>query len=192
MLSAGLFYIFLIYSMKKNFTLGAVAGISAVALAIPLFAQVAGAASGDGTSLSAVGKSARPAPSQECIQALVAKDDAFLSTVDTMMAAHKQATQTHRNALNAAASITDDTQRDAAVRAANEAFHTSMKDTMDSRKTGAKDQMDAIKTACGDAMGGRGMFMKGMMGRGHHGKGDRDGMRMMRGMDDDQTDSSAQ
>ncbi len=157
--------------MNKSFTYGAVAGISSLALAVPFLAQISSAASTGSSVAALTSKAARPAPTQACVVALVAKDDAFLSNVDTMIAAQKTATQTHRNALNAAASITDDTQRQAAVKAADEAFRTAMKTAMDSQMTANKTQMEALKTACGNAGMGGGMHFEMGMGMGGPGHG---------------------
>lgn len=157
--------------MNKSFTYGAVAGISSLALAVPFLAQISSAASTGSSAATTTAKAARPAPTQACVVALVAKDDAFLANVDTMIAAQKTATQTHRNALNAAASITDDTQRQAAVKAADEAFRTAMKTAMESHMTVDKTQMEALKTACGNAGMGGGMHFEMGMGMGGPGHG---------------------
>lgn len=157
--------------MNKSFTYGAVAGISSLALAIPFLAQISSAASTGSSVATTTAKAVRPAPTQACVVALVAKDDAFLANVDTMIAAQKTATQTHRSALNAAASITDDTQRQAAVKAADEAFRTAMKTAMESHMTADKTQMEALKTACGNAGMGGGMHFEMGMGMGGPGHG---------------------
>lgn len=159
-----------------NFTAGAIAGISSIALAIPVLAQISSAASTGTTASASTAAKTRPAPTVACVQALAAKDDAFLSNVDTMIAAQKTATTTHRNALTAAAAITDDTQRQAAVKAADEAFRTAMKTAMDSQMTTGKTEMEALKTACGDTMGGMRFEMAFGGPMGGHGKGG-----MMRG-----------
>lgn len=140
--------------MNKSFTYGAVAGISSIALAIPLLAQISSAASTGSSATTTTPGVTRPAPSQACVQALAAKDASFLSTIDAMIAAQKTATQTHEDALTAAAAITDDTQRAAAVKAADQAYRTAMQTAMQTQMTNGKTQMDALKTACGNAEGG--------------------------------------
>ncbi len=136
--------------MKKSFAAGAIAGMSSLALAVPLLAQISSAATDSSASTNI--KADRPAPSIACVQALAAKDDAMLATIDTMMAAHKSATQARRDALKAGATITDDAARKAAVQAADEAFYKAMQTAMESQKDDAS--MDALKEACGDSMGG--------------------------------------
>lgn len=94
----------------------------------------------------------RPAPSQACVQALVEKDTKFLASIDAMTAAHKAAVQAHKDALTAAAALTDDTQRKTAVDAAHQAFREAMKATMDAQGD-HKAEMEALKAACGDSLG---------------------------------------
>lgn len=106
----------------STFTYGAVAGITTLALAVPLIAQISSAA-GAGTGAKPF---ARVAPTQAQVQEMIARDDAFLSNIDAIVTLGKSTTQAHRDALAAAALITDDTQRQTAVQKANEDMRTAM------------------------------------------------------------------
>lgn len=159
--------------MKKSFIAGAAAGASSLAVAIPLLAQMAGAQSASSAATDVL--KTRPVPSQACVQALATRDASALAQIDTHVAAHKSALQARQSALSAAASITDDTARQEAVKAAHEAFRTAMEASMGSKEDRQAD-MEALKTACGDAfrgLGGPGMMGKDMGGPGmkggHHG-----------------------
>jgi len=160
----------------KKFTLGVVAGMSSLALTIPVLAQVSSAASGNASSAVKI----TSVPTQGCVQALVAKDEAFLGNIDAMTATHKTALLAHKNALSAAAALTDDTARQTAVQKAQTDFHTAMKTAKDSQPTGTlKTVMEAVRTACGKAIGMKGMggmFMEGPGGK--HGRGELRKMKM--------------
>ena len=159
----------------NKYIIGGVAGATSLAVAFPLIAQLASAAD---SSASAQSRAARAVPTQACVQAMADKDAAFLANIDTMMANQKKLTQARKDALSAAASITDDTQRSAAVEAAQTAFHDAMKALFDAEKEERTAGLEAFKTACGDSMrgfGGHGGpsfgksmkkdgFMKGGMG----------------------------
>jgi hypothetical protein len=114
--------------MKNSFTLGAVSGISALAIAFPVIAQIAGAQSSTATLDPAQpnlkdrpGFHGERAPlSQEDVLAMIDQHNAFLLNVDAFVAVQKEAIQKHRIALQAAADIEDETERNAAVKAANE------------------------------------------------------------------------
>jgi hypothetical protein len=142
----------------KKFTLGVVSGMSSLALAVPVFAQITNAASGDQTSSA----SFRTTPTQACVQAMANLEGAQLSNIDAEAAARKSAMQAHRDALVAAASITDDTQRAAALKAAEEALRTAMKPAQGTQSDAVKTAMDAVRTACGNTM----MPMRGFGGPG--------------------------
>ncbi len=146
----------------KKFTLGVVAGMSSLALAVPILAQVSSAAS----SSSAATKAARqrPIPSQACVTAEAGLDDAFVANADTMNAAQKAAKQAHSIALKAAALIADDTQRQTAVKNANDALQTAMKAAMVTQSTQIKTATDAVRAACGAAMGMRESMMGDIKG----------------------------
>ncbi len=135
---------------KNKYIIGAVAGATSLAIAFPLVAQLASAADEDGVMNAR--RANRPAPSQACVQALVDKDTKFLASIDAMTAAHKAAVQTHKDALTAAASITDEAQRKAAVDAADQAFRDAMKAAIDAQGD-HKAEMEALKAACGDSLG---------------------------------------
>lgn len=126
----------------KKFTIGAVSGVSALALAFPLFASAQSAPSAN--------DAARPVPSQVCVQALAAQESTMIANMDSMTAARKAAMQAHQTALSAAASITDDAQRQDALKKANEDMRAAMKTGMDANKETVKSGMDAVKTACGN------------------------------------------
>ena len=112
--------------MKMNtFTLGAVAGVLTLALAVPVLAQISSAA----TSSSAVttGQMKKhPVPTQQQVLDMAARDTAFLKNIDAFVAVQKTVKQAHLTALTAAAAITDDVQRDAAMKKANDDERTAM------------------------------------------------------------------
>lgn len=145
--------------MKKTFAAGAAAGATGIVAAVPFLAQLAGAASGDESALV---NRELPAPSQECVSALAARDARELSGMDSRFAAHKNALEARRSALEAAASITDETQRQEAVRAAHEAFRASMESAIGTPED-HEEEKEALKAACGDAfrMKAHGMGMHG-------------------------------
>ncbi len=141
----------------NKFTLGAATGATSLLIAIPMFAQMAGAASSSSTTMT--GK-ARPIPTQTCILAMADHETAMLSTIDARTAAHKAAATAKRDALKAAAALTDDTARMEALKKAQETFKAAMESTMKAKDETA---MTALKTACGDSFP-MGMGHKGGMG----------------------------
>jgi hypothetical protein len=150
--------------MKKSFTLGAVSGISALAIAFPVIAQIAGAqSSASGVDQAKPNFAERPgfhgerAPlSQEDVQAMIDKDNAFLLNVDAFVAIQKETIQAHRIALEAAADIEDEIERNAAVKAAHEAMRASIEAAVEANPE--------LKTA---------MMPFGHGGPGKHGKGEK-------------------
>ena len=146
--------------MKKSFALGAVSGASTLLLAVPFVAQIAGA---QGTS--SVATSSRPVPSQACVQAMVHLEDAHLGNIDAMIASKKKSMQTRRDALAAVGAITDDAQRQEALKKMHEEMRANMKTSMTQPEAVAT-AMEELKAACGDSLGFRGGFHKGF-GMGH-------------------------
>lgn len=156
----------------KKFTLGVVAGMSSLAVAVPMLASVAGAQS---SSATADVLKDRPIPSQACVQAMADHEGTMLSKIDAMMASHKSIMAEHQKALDAAADIADDTARSEAVQKAHEDMRTAMMAAKNAEGEQTS-EMDALKEACGDAMmfkamhgPGFGMMMKGPGGRHGHG-----------------------
>ncbi len=154
--------------MKNKFLIGAVSGISALALGVGTLAQVAGAATpATGSTASATATTGKfggffakhGVPTQADVQTMIDHDTAFLANVDAMVSVAKTATQAHKDALTAAAALTDDTAREAALKKANEDFRATMKAAIDANP--------ALKDAM--PFGGHGPM--GMGGkRGHGGK----------------------
>lgn len=142
----------------KNFTLGALSGISALALAVPVFAQVA---SSDATfSVSIEDEANRPVPTQACLLAMAELEDMQLANFDTMMAKQKQSMQTRSETLRTIAEISDETARKAALTQMHEDMRAAMEAEMDSAKN---DDKEAAMTALQEACGGEGGFgMKAM------------------------------
>lgn len=138
----------------NKFTLGAATGATSLLIAIPMFAQMAGAASSSSLTTT------RPVPTQTCVLAMADHETTMLSNIDAMTAAHKAAATAKRNALKAAAALTDDTARMEALKKAQETFRAAMEATMMAKDgTG----MAALKTACGDSFPmGMGHMMGGM------------------------------
>lgn len=160
-----LFLIFFTPNDMNKFTLGAATGVTSLLIAVPLFAQMAGAASSSATTMT--GKT-RPVPTQTCVLAMADHETSMLSTIDARTAAHKAAAMAKRDALKAAAALTDDTERMEALKKAQEDFKAAMESTM---KTKDETSIAALKTACGDSfpmgMGGHMGGKEGMKGKMH-------------------------
>ena len=171
-------FLFLSTISMKRFILAFIGGLTATAIAIPVFAQTSSATSTN---------PARSAPTQACVQAMAAMEDIMLSNADALFAAHKAAMTAHRDVIKAAAAITDDTKRTEALKKANEDMRIAIESSMQFSDA-QKSAMQAAKTACtGSAMGmmhgGFGTGMPGAMfgkpkmgmfhgfGRGHMGMG---------------------
>ena len=158
--------------MKNKFLLGAVAGMSSIALAVPVIAQISSAATSDtGSSTSAVAGMrmfGRPVPTQEQIQEMITRETAFLQNIDAFVAIQKKAKQDHLTAITAAAAITDDTQRAAALKKAHQDERAAIEAAI-----AANPALQTMKPMGGHGMGGMGMkrghgpkggFMRGPMG----------------------------
>jgi len=153
--------------MKKSFAFGAVSGISALAIAFPVIAQIAGAQS-SGASIGSTTPNLADRPgfhgerapfSQEDVQTMIDQDNAFLLNVDAFVSIQKEAIQNHRIALQTAADIEDETARNVAVKAAHDAMRNSIEAAVEAKPE--------LKTA---------MMPFGHGRHGKHGKGE-----MMRG-----------
>lgn len=159
--------------MKKTFALGAVSGISALAIGFPFAAQFAGAQSGTEAQASPTMKDRmafhgeRAPLSQEDVQDMIDRDNAVLLNIDAFVAIQKQAIQNHRIALEAAADMTDETERNDAVRAAHEAMREEIKAAVEENPE-LKDAMPRV--------------MMGKEGKGPHGRA------MMKGRHHDMED----
>ncbi len=137
----------------NKFTLGAIAGMTSLAVAFPIVAQVVGAQS---TSSAPSSPSmmermfTKGAPTQAQVQEMITHTDTMLKNIDAITAATKTSLQAHKTALTAAAAITDETQRGEAVKKAHDDMRTSMQKTMTD-------------------LGMDGKFMMGFGGPGHMG-----------------------
>ncbi len=142
----------------KKFHLGVAASTLGVLVAIPLITQislVSAARNATETAKKMTG------PTSACVQALAAKDTAFLSTIDANIALQKTATQAHKDALTAAAALTDDGARTTAFMKAEKEFMTAMAKII----LGGEDKKvaEAIRTACGgEKMSGSGKLLPPM------------------------------
>ncbi|MBP9774168.1 MAG: hypothetical protein KBD00_06135 [Candidatus Peribacteraceae bacterium] len=116
--------------MKNKFTLGVIAGMSSLALAVPLFAQVSSAAtttaSTPSTTSMRIGMFKHTPLTQQQVTDMAAKDGLFLSNIDAMVTVQKSVVATHQSALTAAAAITDETQRMTAVKKAQSDMRTAI------------------------------------------------------------------
>jgi len=113
--------------MNNRLVIGAIAGMSALTLAVPVFAQVSTSSSSASSIAANFFRGPREPLTQEQVQELVARDEALLMNLDEIAATIKSTTQTHHDALVTAAAISDETARNDAVKAAHEARHTSMR-----------------------------------------------------------------
>lgn len=119
--------------MKKTFALGALSGVTALVIGFPLVAQIAGAQSAPGASLSTVEdrQFARPPLTDEAIQDMIKGDQALLDSLDEITSTVRTATQAHKDALTAALTISDQESRGDAVRAAMDARRDALKAIID-------------------------------------------------------------
>lgn len=161
--------------MKKTFTLGAVSGITALAIGFPIAAQFAGAQEEIASSTSSAKSTDRGffherAPlSQDDVQGMIDHDNQFLLHVDAFIAIQKKAIQNHRIALQAAADIADETERNDAVKAAYEAMRTEVEAAI----AADPELKDLPMMPFGPGKGPRGPGMGMGMGMGmHRGPGD--------------------
>ncbi len=116
----------------NKFTLGAMTGMASLALAVPILAQVSAAQTTDsGVSAAWTKPPHELSATVENVQEMITRDNAFLSHINEIVSIQKSAKEAHLAALTAAASMTDDTQRADAVRAAHEAERTAMKNAME-------------------------------------------------------------
>lgn len=120
--------------------------MSSLVIAVPLVAQVSNAQSTGSTTSTATAA----IPSQACVEAMANVENVRLSQFDTMNAKRKQSMQTRASALAAAAKITDDTERQDALKQIREDMKTEMESMKDSVPTEIQTAMDAVKTACGN------------------------------------------
>jgi len=157
----------------NKFTLGAVTGLGAVALAIPVLATVTSAQSIGSSSSASPTAANKPVPTTQCVSAIAALEGQQISLMDSEEAARKSALQAHVDALNAAASITDDATRQAAIQKANQDLKTAMQTAQQKNQSTLQTYRQAVQTACGTMMhdgsvgGGFVRFMdKPMMGKG--------------------------
>lgn len=149
----------------RSFTKGFAAGATALAVGVPLMAQMALAASADVPDSGKVlpDDAERPAPSQPCTEAMAHLASAHVDVFDEMNKARKEKMIAHRDALIAAAAITDDAQRAEVLKSAHEAMKPTEERTVPAALQAA---MDEVKSKCGDTMMFKGR--RGHMG-GHGG-----------------------
>jgi len=120
--------------MKKSFTLGAVSGITALAIGFPLAAQFVGAQSAQQASVSSKRMQRwdkREPLSQDDVEAMVDNDNQILLHIDDFVSIFKEAVQNHRIALQAAADMQDETERNDAVMNAHKAMRDAIKDAIE-------------------------------------------------------------
>ncbi len=146
----------------KSFTKGFAAGATALAVGVPLMAQMALAASADQAVSQAADAQDRPSPSQPCTEAMAHLASAHVDVFDEMNKTRKEKMIVHRDALVAAAAIADDAQRAEALKSAHEAMKPTEERTI---PAAIQTAMDAVKAACGDTM----MFKGRHGGMGGHG-----------------------
>lgn len=142
----------------NKFTLGMVAGMSTLTLAVPLAAQLALAAGTEsGTTDFTFGEPV--SPTQECLLAQVVLEDAHLANFDAIQGQMKTELQSRRDALATVAQITDDATREEALKTMHETMRAAKDGQTFETPAAVETAMEAVRSACGDTM----MFM----GRGH-------------------------
>ena len=147
--------------MKKSFTLGAVSGITALAIGFPLAAQFVGAQSAQQASVSSKRMQRwdkREHLSQDDVEAMVDNDNQILLHIDDFVSIFKEAVQNHRIALQAAADMQDETERNDAVMNAHKAMRDAIKDAIEANPDLQKLHMMPF------GPGGKGPHGPGMMG----------------------------
>lgn len=120
--------------MKKSFTLGAVSGITALAIGFPIAAQFAGAQGFGSSSTGSKGSlrwEKRAPLSQDDVEELIDRDNQILLHIDEFVSIQKEAIQNHRIALQAAADLTDEDARNEAVHAAHEAMQKEIEEAIE-------------------------------------------------------------
>ncbi len=115
--------------MNKTFTFGIITGMTSLAVAVPLIMGSVGAQSSETSAARSLRFNG--AISQEQVQTLIDRDEAFLANADAALTVQKSATQVHRDALKAALTIEDALQRHEAVRAAHDALRATMQDAIE-------------------------------------------------------------
>lgn len=160
----------------KSFTKGFAAGATALAVGVPLMAQMALAASADQVASEAADAENRPSPSQPCTEAMAHLASAHVDVFDEMSKARKEKMIAHRDALVAAAAITDDAQRAQALKDAHEEMRASKEKEV---PAAVQTAMDEVRAACGDMMKFKGRHGGPMGGHGGPFK-----MKMKRGESD--------
>lgn len=131
----------------NKFTAGVATGISSLALAVPLIAQVAGA---QDVEFTAATGAELPVPTQACAGAMADLEEYHLAHFDKMNEKRKQQMQTRIDALNTIASISDDTQREEAFKKMHEDMRAAIDDIEQDEEITAL--TDATREACGDVM----------------------------------------
>ena len=114
----------------NKFTLGVIAGISTLTLAVPAIAQISSAASVVSSAVTEAPFKNRPPLTQQQVQDIITKTDSFLANIDAFTTVQKGAAQTLKTALTAAPSITDETERNAAVKKAMQDGHTTIQSAL--------------------------------------------------------------
>jgi hypothetical protein len=140
--------------------IGSLAAVSVLSASAVAFAQPMQGGEGAGGRFAD-----RPAPSQECLNAMVDMQEAQLDNFDSFMAQHKSHLQESIADLSAVAAIADDEDRKAAMKALHDERMGAERPEPPAAVTAA---MDAVKDVCGEMRG----FGPGSMGM---------GMRSMRG-----------
>ncbi len=133
----------------KSFTKGFAAGATALAVGVPLMAQVALAASAGNEPSAIPPGEERPAPSQPCTEAMAHLASAHVDVFDEMSKVRKEKMIAHRDALVAASQIADDAQRAQALKDAHEAMRPSGDKEI---PAAVQTAMDEVRTACGNMM----------------------------------------
>ncbi len=156
----------------NKFTLGVVAGMSSLTLAVPLVAQLSFAETVTDSEGILVN---RRTPTQECLLAMVSLEDAHLAHFDEMQTTMKQEMQSRRDGLSTVANISDDTARAEALKQMHEDKRAEFEAKELEIPADVEAAQAAVKEACGDTFmffgKGHGPMMKMM-----HGPGGRHGV----------------
>lgn len=133
----------------NKFTLGALAGMSSLAVAVPLMLQGVSAAS---TSSASIPSHVFTPPTQACLAAQVDLEQARIDNFDTMSAQRKTELQKRHDALATVAAITDDTQRADALKKLRTDGQAARKAEPTDVPAAITTAQAAVKAACGNTM----------------------------------------
>ncbi len=132
-------FISFFFTPMKTLAIRALVGATSLAFAIPLVGAQGITPSAD-----------RPAPTQQCVQAMANAEAIHFSQFDSQSARQKQFVKMRSDGLAAAAAITDDAARKQALKDLHTQIKAARDAAGDERSAELKAAHEAVKAACGD------------------------------------------